>query len=94
MKQYIPKKYLLTFLLVSLPAILVLFFFDTRIWQAARDLLNQKAYYITDLITTKGLFLFYAVFCAVFYSLIKKNKKLWAACLPTLKRSLFLPLYW
>ena len=71
------KKYLGIFLLVSLPAIAVLFFFDVRIWQAARDLLGPKAYAVTDLITTKGLYLFYAAFGALFAcALIRKNKKL------------------
>ena len=85
----IPKKYLLTFLLVSLSTILVLFFFDTRIWHAARDLLNQDTYYITDLITTKGLFLFYAVFIALFfYAVIKKNRALLGTCLAYIKAQL------
>jgi len=71
------KKFLWVFLLVSLPAIAVFFFFDVRIWQAARDLLDQKAYSVTDVITTKGLYLFYAAFIALFaYALIRKNKKL------------------
>lgn len=85
----IPKKYLLTFLLVSLSTILVLFFFDTRIWHAARDSLNRYTYQITDLITTKGLFLFYAVFIALFfYSIIKKKKALLGICLAYIKAQL------
>jgi membrane-associated phospholipid phosphatase len=85
----IPSRYLLIILPVSLSAILVLFYFDTRIWHAARDLLNQNTYYITDLITTKGLFLFYAAFIALFvYSIIKKNQALLGTCLAYIKAQL------
>jgi membrane-associated phospholipid phosphatase len=83
------KKYLGIFLSVSLSVILVLFFFDTQIWQAARKSLNQDTYYITDLITTKGLFLFYAVFFAlIVYALVKKNKALLRFCLAYIKAQL------
>jgi membrane-associated phospholipid phosphatase len=85
----IPKKYFLTFLLVSLSTILILFLFDNRIWHAARDSLNQYTYHITDLITTKGLYLFYAVFIALFvYSVIKKNRTLLDTCLAYIKAQL------
>jgi len=71
------KKYLGIFLLGSLTAIAALFFFDVRIWQAARSLLGPNTYAATDLITTKGLYLFYAAFGALFaYALIRKNKTL------------------
>jgi undecaprenyl-diphosphatase len=69
-------------ILISIPIVVlstsVLFIFDTRIWHAARDLVSREPYYfITDFITDNGLFLFYAVFIALFaYALIKKNKKL------------------
>ena len=85
----IPKKYLLTFLTVSLSAVLVLFFFDIPIWHAARNSLNQFTYDLTDLITTKGLFLFYAVFMALFfYAVIKKNRALLGICLAYIKAQL------
>jgi undecaprenyl-diphosphatase len=69
-------------ILISIPIVVlsisVLFFFDTRIWLAARNLVSQELYYnITDFITDNGLFLFYAAFVIIFaYSLIKKNKRL------------------
>jgi len=85
----IPQTYLLIILPVSLSAILVLFYFDIRIWHAARDLLNQDTYYITDLITTKGLFLFYAVFIVLFvYAVVKKNRALLGICLAYIKAQL------
>ena len=72
------KKQALFSIPVVVLLIVILFFFDTRIWLAARNLVSRDLYYrITDLITTKGLFLFYAAFIAIFaYALIKKNKKL------------------
>ncbi len=73
----VKKQRLILIPIVVLP-IIILFFFDTRIWLAARNLVSRDPYYnITDLITTKGLYLFYAAFIALFvYGLIKKNKKL------------------
>jgi len=67
--------------LISIPivgVIIILFFFDTRIWLAASNLVAQEPYYrITDLITTKGLNLFYAAFMVILvYALLKKNQKL------------------
>jgi membrane-associated phospholipid phosphatase len=72
------KKQALFSIPVVVLLIVILFFFDTRIWLAARNLVSRDLYYrITDLITTKGLYLFYAAFIAIFaYALIKKNKKL------------------
>jgi membrane-associated phospholipid phosphatase len=85
----IPKRYLLIFLPVSLSVILVLFFFDNRIWQAARSVLNRDTYYITDLITTRGLFLFYAVFLVLLvYALVKKNKTIFDLVLAYIKAQL------
>lgn len=69
-------------ILISIPIVVLsisaLFFFDNRIWLAARDLVSrQPYYYITDFITDNGLFLFYAAFVIIFANaLIKKNKKL------------------
>ncbi len=73
----VKKQRLILIPIVVLP-IIILFFFDTRIWLAARNLVSRDPYYnITDLITTKGLYLFYAAFIALFvYALIKKNKRL------------------
>jgi len=73
------KKHILISIPIVILSIIVLFFFDNLIWLAARDLVvGREPYYsITDWITDNGLFLFYAVFIALFaYALIKKNKKL------------------
>ena len=84
------KRYLPILILISVSAIIVLFFFDSRIWLAASKLVSREPYYsITDLITTKGLYLFYAVFIALFaYALIKKNKKLTGLLVAYLKTQL------
>jgi membrane-associated phospholipid phosphatase len=62
---------------VILFSIIVLIFFDTRIWLAARDLTGPDFYYITDLLTNWGLSVFYSIFAILFvYAFIKKNRKL------------------
>jgi undecaprenyl-diphosphatase len=69
-------------ILISIPIVVaviaILFFFDERIWLAASTLVSREPYYrISDLITTKGLYLFYAVFIGLLaYALIKRNKNL------------------
>jgi len=84
------KKQILIFIPIFVLPIIILFFFDTRIWLAARDLVSREPYYrITDLITTKGLFLFYAVFSVIFVcALLKKNKALLQLCLAYVKAQL------
>jgi undecaprenyl-diphosphatase len=84
------KRYLLVFILISVSGIIILFFFDTRIWLAARNLVSREPYYsITDLITDNGLYLFYAAFIALFaYALIKKNKRLTSLLLAYIKAQL------
>ena len=68
-------------ILISIPIlillIVILFLFDSRIWLAARSLVSRDIYYrITDLITTRGLYLFYGAFIALFvHALIKKDNK-------------------
>ena len=64
-------------ILFALLIIPILFFFDTPIWQAARDLVEPDFLYIPDLFTHWGLYLFYFIF-AIFwiYALIKKKQKL------------------
>ena len=89
MSKPVVKRNLLIFILISVAAIFGLFFIDIQVWQAARDLLNQESYAIAHLITTKGLFLFYGVFGAVFiYALLKKNAALSALCLAYVKAQL------
>jgi len=72
------NKHILISIPIAILSIIVLFFFDNRIWLAARNLVSRELYYnITDFITDNGLFLFYAAFIIIFaYALIKKNKKL------------------
>jgi len=83
------NKYLLVIIPVSLAVISILYIFDFRLWQAARNLLNQDTYYITDLITTKGLFLFYAAFIVLFgFAAARKNRSLLQVCLAYLKAQL------
>jgi len=68
----------LIFIPIVVLSIVGLFFFDTRIWLAASNLVSREPYYgITDFITNNGLFIFYAAFIFIFvYGLIKKNRKL------------------
>ena len=75
-KGWVKWKYAI-FILLALMSIAILFFFDTPIWQAARDLVEPDYLYIPELFTHWGLYLFYFIF-AVFwiYALIKKNRKL------------------
>ena len=72
------KKQRLIFIPIVVLPIVILYFFDTRIWLAASKLVARDPYYgITDLITTKGMYLFYAAFILLLaYALIKKNQKL------------------
>ena len=75
-KGWVKWKYTI-FILLAVMGIGILFFFDTPIWQAARDLVEPDYLYIPELFTHWGLYLFYFIF-AVFliYALIKKNRKL------------------
>jgi len=71
------KKHLLLLITVSLSAIIVLFYFDIPIWQAARDLVEPDYLYIPEIFTHWGLYLFYFIFAVCWiYGLIKKNRKL------------------
>ena len=74
---------------VFLVALIILFIFDTPLWLAARDLITPGYYFIAKLITKWGLYLFYAIFAALFvYSLIMKNRRLTGLCLAYLKAQL------
>jgi membrane-associated phospholipid phosphatase len=78
---------------IFIPAILftiiILLFFDTRLWLTARDLISPDFYFIAQLITDWGLYIFYAIFVALFvYSFIGKNRKLTGLCLAYLKAQL------
>jgi len=83
------KKSILILIPIGLLAIAILFIFDTRLWLSARDLIPRDYFFIAKLITNWGLFLFYAMFLALFgYSLIWKNSRLTRLCLAYLKAQL------
>jgi undecaprenyl-diphosphatase len=76
--NHILKKQILIPTSIFVLLIIILFYFDTPIWLAARNLVSGEPYYsITDWITDNGLFVFYAAFGAIFiFALINKNKRL------------------
>ena len=77
------------FIPVILFSIILLLFFDTRLWLTARDLITPDYYFIAKLITNWGLYIFYAIFAAIFgYSFIGRNRKLSGLCLAYLKAQL------
>ena len=83
------KKNILIFIPILLLPVVILFFFDTRLWLTARDIVPPYYYFIAKLITNWGLYLFYAIFTALFaYSLIGKNRRLTGQCLAYLKAQL------
>jgi len=83
------KKKLLIFIPMILLLFVILFIFDTRLWLTARDLIPPDYYFIAQLITHWGLYIFYAIFAALFvYSVTKKNRKLTNLCLAYLKAQL------
>jgi membrane-associated phospholipid phosphatase len=83
------KKNILIFIPIGLLPFVILFIFDTRLWLTARDLVPPDYYFIAKLITNWGLYVFYAIFTALFvYSFIGKNRKLTGLCLAYLKAQL------
>ncbi len=83
------KKKLLIFIPMVLLPFVILFFFDTRLWLNARDMIPLDYYFLAKLITNWGLYIFYAIFAALFvYSFIGKNRKLTGLCLAYLKAQL------
>ena len=83
------KKKLLIFIPIGLVPVVILFIFDTRLWLTARDMIPPDYYFIAKLITKWGLYIFYAIFAALFvYSFIRKNRKLTGWCLAYLKAQL------
>jgi undecaprenyl-diphosphatase len=83
------KKNILIFIPIVWLPVVILFIFDTRLWLAARDIVPPDYYFIAKLITNWGLYLFYAIFAALFaYSFIGKNRKLTGQCLAYLKAQL------
>ena len=83
------KKRRLIFIPIGLLPVVILFIFDTRLWLSARDLIPPDYYFIAKLITNWGLYLFYAIFLAIFVtSFAKKNRKLTSLCLAYFKAQL------
>jgi membrane-associated phospholipid phosphatase len=76
-KDGVEWKKIFFILLLALSINIFLFFFDTPIWHAARDLVEPDYLYIAKLLTDWGLYLFYAVFAGFWiYAFIKKNRNL------------------
>ena len=83
------KKSILIFIPIGLLPFAILLFFDTRLWLTARDLIPPDFYFIAKLITNWGLYVFYAIFAAIFVSsFIEKKQKLTGLCLAYLKAQL------
>jgi undecaprenyl-diphosphatase len=83
------KKNILVFIPIVLLPFVILLIFDTRLWLTARNLIPPDYYFIAQLITNWGLFIFYAIFAALFvYSFIGKNRQLTGLCLAYLKAQL------
>ena len=83
------KKSILILIPIGLLLFASLFIFDTRLWLTARNLIPPNYYFIAQLITNWGLYIFYAIFAALFvYSFIGKNRKLTHLCLAYLKAQL------
>jgi undecaprenyl-diphosphatase len=81
------------FILFALTSITILFYFDTPIWQAARDLVEPDYLYIPELFTHWGLYLFYLIFAVVLiYAFIKKDRNLINIGLAYLKAQFFFSL--
>lgn len=83
------KKKLVLSIFAALGMIIGLFFFDARIGPTARQLIPQNYDVIPKLITNEGLYVFYAVFAALFVAaLIRKNRRLIDLFLAYLKAQL------
>ncbi len=83
------KKNILIFIPIVWVPVVILFIFDTRLWLTARDIVPPDYYFIAKLITNRGLYLFYAIFTALFvYSFSGKKPKLTELCLAYLKAQL------
>jgi len=72
----------LTLIPIVVLLIIILFFVDVPIWQAARDLVEPDYLYIPEFITHYGLYLFYAIFGAIgICAFVKKDRNLRFFCL-------------
>ena len=84
----VKKNRLIIIPIVVLP-IVILFFFDVPIWQAARDLVEPDYLYIPEFVTHYGLYLFYLIFGAIgIYAFVRKDRNLVAFCLAYIKTQL------
>ena len=65
---------------IMLP-IIILLFFDTQIWMAARVPVSSDLYFFTDMLTDWGLSLFYIIFAILIaYAFVKRDQKLKKIC--------------
>jgi undecaprenyl-diphosphatase len=83
------KKKLVLSILAALVMITGLFFFDSRMVPAARQLVPPNYHVIPKLITNWGLYVFYAIFATLFVAaLIRKKRRRVDLCLAYLKTQL------
>jgi membrane-associated phospholipid phosphatase len=76
------KKQVLISIFMVVLLIIVLFLFDKRILMRMQELMGPENLPIAEMVTHHGLYIFYAIFAALFaYSLIRKNKKWINLCL-------------
>ncbi len=87
------KRNYLVFAIIGFLSIPVLFYFDTPIWQAARDLVEPDFLYIPEFFTHYGLYFFYLVF-AVYggYAFIARDRKRLKFCWAYIKAQLIFSL--
>ncbi len=86
--QAVKKQILISVLMVVL-LIFVLFFFDKKILIWMQDLMGRENFHLAELFSDNALYLFYAVFAALFvYALVCKNKKWIRLCLTYLMTQL------
>jgi membrane-associated phospholipid phosphatase len=79
--QIVNKQLLISILMVVL-LVVILFFFDKSILIWMQELMGPENLPIAEMVTHNGLYIFYAIFAALFaYSLIRKNKKWIHLCL-------------
>lgn len=84
----------LAFLSGSLLVVVVLYFIDIPLWQAARALVEPNYLVIPEWLSDWGLYIFYALFAAVLvYGFIKKNTSLINLGLAYIKAQLIFSLF-
>jgi len=83
------RKPILISILIAVSLIVVLFFFDKSILIWMQGLMGRENFHLAEVFSDNALYLFYAVFAALFiFSLISKNKKWIYLCIAYLKTQL------